>query len=206
MLSSFVVMHSFLWSQPCQIINRTRSADDGNKFCQIPRETLSGMLLRGFRDPPHAGVINRAGESWVWPHSHLWGQEVRDTLLGQGLLAALDNIVISSNPGCFGHNSSRTKQNKPFNLNFQKWQSLWKVWESVFKCSATRVAASKTKSVFFDWKQELSIKSPNCFDLVLEVSRSTEHWLSGQISRLLNDQGFPYLIKFQNNYWMDLVV
>lgn len=94
MLSSFAVMHSLLWSQSSQIINLTHSAD---KSCQIPGENLSGMFVQGFAAgllwPPDAWVINEAGESWVWPHAHLWGQGVRDKLLGRGLLAVQENTL-----------------------------------------------------------------------------------------------------------------
>lgn len=62
MLSSFAVIHSFLWSQLSQIINVTQINP-----AKSQEKNLSGMFLQGFCCrafvTPDACVINVAGES-----------------------------------------------------------------------------------------------------------------------------------------------
>ncbi len=96
-LLSSAVTHSFLWSQFSPIINLPHSTDDADQSCQIPGEKLSGVFSQGFAAgffvTPHVWVINKAGESRVWPQVHLGGQEVRDRPLGRRLLAVQDRTL-----------------------------------------------------------------------------------------------------------------
>lgn len=56
----------------------TRSADNTDQSWPNPIGETGSVFLQDFAAgllwPPDTRVINKAGESWVWPHTHLWGQ------------------------------------------------------------------------------------------------------------------------------------
>lgn len=141
-----------------QINNLFHGADDADKSFQTPGGNLSGMcsqgsaagLCCGASVTPDAGVINEAGESWVWPDDQRWGQQVRDGPPGgRGSRPCrikppqLCNLIKSG----LGHNKRPVTTISTVKSQFPKWKILWRV-EIITEFNNEAASENKPEQMF----------------------------------------------------------